>query len=221
MRPFGFSFPVLKEKRVIGGGLRDNAMCPVCESVDRERLLLIYLQDRTSLFTKPTKLLHFAPEPQLRATISRHSNVEYVTADLNRPDVTAKVDVANMQFADNSFDAIICNHVLEHIPDDRRAMSELLRVLKPRGWAVLQVPISEVLPATYEDPSILTEKEREQAFGQYDHVRIYAKDYVDRLESVGFVVEQFDWTAHGERYGAPSNRFALIEGERVFAVTKP
>jgi hypothetical protein len=99
-------------------------------------------------------------------------------------------------------------------------MSELRRVLRPGGWAVLQVPMSEVLTTTYEDPSISTDEGREQAFGQYDHVRIYAKDYVDRLTNAGFNVETFDWTAHGELFGAPSNRFALIEQERVFSVTK-
>ena len=118
----------------------------------------------------------------------------------------------------SSSDAIICNHVLEHIPDDRKAMKELRRVLKPGGWGILQVPISYVLAATHEDPSIVTTEAREQAFGQYDHVRIYAKDYVDRLVGAGFKVEQFDWTKQGDAFGGSSNRFALIPEERVFAV---
>ena len=221
MKPFGFEFPVLKDKHVIGGGLRDNCLCPICGSVDRERLLLLFLRQRTSLFSHPTRLLHFAPEPQLRAEIARHRNVEYTTADLNRDDVSARVDITDIRFPDASFDAIICNHVLEHIPDDLKAMKELRRVLKPGGWGILQVPISYLLKETYEDPSIVTTEAREQAFGQYDHVRIYARDYADRLSSAGFRVEQFDWTTQGEAFGGPSNsnRFALIPEERVFAVS--
>ena len=111
-------------------------------------------------------------------------------------------------------------NVLEHVHEDRQAMAELRRVLKPGGWAILQVPISYVLPSTYEDPSMETDADRERAFGQWDHIRIYAADYVDRLRESGFKVELFDWTKHGKAYGGPSNRFALIEEEKLFVCRK-
>jgi SAM-dependent methyltransferase len=218
---FGFDFAVLREKQVIGGGRRGDCLCPVCESTDRERLLLLYLENNTTLFERPTKLLHVAPEPQLRKVIERHPNIEYVTGDLNRPDVTTRIDITNIRFPDDTFDAVICNHVLEHVHDDRRAMTELKRVLKPGGWAVLQVPISYVLTSTYEDRSISTEAERERAFGQFDHVRIYAADYLDRLAEAGFAVEPFDWTANSQAFGGLANRFALLKEEKIFAVRKP
>jgi SAM-dependent methyltransferase len=221
MHASGLDLPVLREKQVVGGGLRDNCLCPVCDSTDRERLLFLFLRNRTSLFAKPVRLLHVAPEPQLRKEIEKHSNVDYVTADLLRPNVKVKMDVTEIPYADDYFDAIICNHVLEHVPEDRRAMAELFRVLKPGGWAILQVPISHVLRETYEDASIVSEMAREHAFGQYDHVRIYAVDYVDRLRGAGFELVPFDWTNAGAAFGAPSNRYALIEGETVFAATKP
>ena len=107
-----------------------------------------------------------------------HPNIDYLSADLNSPSAMVKMDITNIKYEDNSFDVIICNHVLEHIPDDRKAMSELYRVLKPGGWAILQVPISLLLNKTYEDPTVTTPEEREKVFGQSDHVRIYAKDYV-------------------------------------------
>jgi SAM-dependent methyltransferase len=221
LRAFGFDFPVLQEKQVVGGGLRDNCLCPVCDSTDRERLLFLFLRNRTSLFAKPVRLLHVAPEPELRKEIEKHSNVDYITADLLRPNVKVKLDVTDIRYADDYFDAIVCNHVLEHVPDDRRAMAELFRVLKPGGWAILQVPISYVLRETHEDPSIVSETAREQAFGQCDHVRIYAFDYLDRLRGVGFELDPFDWTTQGAAFGAPSNRYALNKDEKVFAATKP
>ncbi len=218
--PFGFDFPVLREKQVIGGGLRDNSMCPVCRSADRERLLLLYLRNETDLFTRPQKLLHVAPEPELRKVIERCSHIDYTTADLNKPNVAVKMDIRDIQYPDDTFDCIICNHVLEHVHEDRQAMAELHRVLKPGGRAILQVPISYVLPSTYEDASIEAEAERELAFGQWDHVRIYAPDYVDRLASSGFRVEVFDWTEHGAAYGGRANRFALIREEKLFVGRK-
>jgi predicted SAM-dependent methyltransferase len=116
---------------------------------------------------------------------------------------------------------IICNHVLEHIIDERRAMYELYSILKQGGWAILQVPISVSLESTYEDFSIITPSEREQVFGQADHVRIYARDYTQRLEQVGFAVDIFDWTANNHCFGGQKNKFGLIEDERVYCARKP
>jgi ubiquinone/menaquinone biosynthesis C-methylase UbiE len=132
-----------------------------------------------------------------------------------------RMDITDIQYPDNYFDAIICNHVLEHVIDDYKAMTELHRVLKPGGWAVLQVPISLSLGKTYENPSVTTAREREEAFGQDDHVRIYAKDYVSRLERAGFTVNVFDWNGQAEKFGGRSNKYGLNEEEEIYSVVKP
>src|SRR4249920_3892182 len=121
------------------------------------------------------------------------TNINYVSANLDSPLAMIRMDISKIPYKANCFDVIICNHVLEHIPNDRQAMSDLYRVLKPGGWAILQVPISLSLDRTYEDPTAVTREEREKKFGQHDHVRIYAKDYKDRLENVGFTVEVYSF----------------------------
>lgn len=218
--PFGFTFPVLTQKNVIGGGYRQNAVCPICDSFDRERLLYLYLLFKTDIFKKQTKLLHIAPEISLSFMFKKNNNIDYLTADLNSKSVMIKINITQIPYPDGTFNAVICNHVLEHIIDDRKAMRELYRVLKPGGWAILQVPLSLSLEKTYEDYSISTPYEREQAFGQYDHVRIYAKDYYERLEEAGFHVNQFNWWEKNKDFGGPKNRFGLIENESVVFVVK-
>jgi len=218
--PFGLKFPVLKQKEVVGGGYRSNALCPVCGSVDRERLLYLYLLHKTNIFKEPSKLLHVAPEPKLADVFLSKTNVDYLMADLNPGENMMKMDVTDIQFPDHSFDVVICNHVLEHVIDAQKAMSELYRVLKPGGWSVLQVPISLSLKNTYEDFSITTVTGREEAFGQADHVRIYAKDYKDRLEEVGFKVGIFQWTAETASFNGSKNKFGLNEKEDVYIARK-
>jgi ubiquinone/menaquinone biosynthesis C-methylase UbiE len=135
--------------------------------------------------------------------------------------VDLRVDLRTLPFPNSTFDAIICNHVLEHIPDDAKAMAELLRVLRRGGWGILQVPISPTLEVTYEDFSITDAAERERAFGQRDHVRIYATiDYMSRLKRAGFTVAPFRWYASAEDYGGDSNRFGLIRREILFFVSR-
>jgi len=218
-RPRGYNFPVLTEKKVIGGGYRLNAQCPVCKSTDRERLLYLYLSNKTNLFTEPVKLLHVAPEPALSAYIEQHSNIDYLTADIDLKSVMVKMDITEINYPDRSFDVIICNHVLEHIIDDRKAMNELYRVLKSGGWGILQVPMSISLDTTYEDFSITDPSEREQVFGQLDHVRIYAMDFVDRLKESGFQVNPFEWWTDQEFAGS-NNKYGLLQDEIVFLVSK-
>lgn len=170
--------------------LRPNALCPQCHSLERHRLMWLYLRDQTELFERPHRLLHIAPEacflPRFRAM--RH--LEYLTADLESPWADVKMDICSMPFASNSFDVILCNHVLEHIDDDRRALAEIYRVLRPGGWALLQVPINYQLAYTYENPTIRLPEEREKHFGQRDHVRLYGRDYPQRLQQAGFRVEE-------------------------------
>lgn len=186
-----------KEFGTFGIVPRRNARCQGCGSLERHRLLWKYLNAKTDLFANKNnlQLLHFAPEKVFYTIFSSGKNIQYYPCDLN-PDIytyeednkVQKVDITDIPFKENYFDAILCNHVLEHIPDDALAMSELYRVLKKGGWAILQVPIDYSREYTYEDFSITTPEGREKAFGQDDHVRWYGRDYKDRLARAGFTV---------------------------------
>lgn len=218
-RAAGFDYPVLKEKQVIGGGYRLNDLCPRCMSKSRERLLYLYLQNRTDLFSRNQTMLHIAPEPNLTKLLSGAGNIRYVSGDLSESDVMSHFDVMQMPFSDNTFDAVICNHVLEHVESDLCAMADLYRIMKPGGWAVLQVPIAVALTNTIEDPTVKTEQRRIELFGQRDHVRLYSKgDYVKRLESVGFVVDVQPFCK--ELPPADVRHYALISEELVFLCRK-
>jgi len=173
--------------------LRVNAMCPGCLSLERHRLLILFLKQETPFFSEKLRLLHIAPEHLFYKQFSALKNIKYVPGDLfpdKYPSETVKVDVTNIDFAKESFDVVFCNHVLEHVPNDQQAMSEIYRVLKSNGWAILQVPMDKNLQKTYEDASITSKEERLKAFGQIDHVRVYGLDYMDRLRKVGFKVEE-------------------------------
>lgn len=121
-------------------------------------------------------------------------NLEYITTDLESPLADVKADICDLPFKDNEFDVILCNHVLEHIPNDKKAMEELYRILKPGGWGVFQIPQDLNRDVTYEDDSITDPRERAAIFGQYDHVRVYGKDYFNKLRSVGFKVNEIAYT---------------------------
>jgi ubiquinone/menaquinone biosynthesis C-methylase UbiE len=162
-------------------------------------------------------MLHVAPERHFANLFPNIPGVDYLSADLNRPMAMVKMDITDIQYPDNSFDVIYCSHVLEHIPDDHRAMSELFRVLKPGGWAILQVPQAD-LDVTYEDFSITDPAEREKHFGQYDHVRWYGRDYKDRLVRAGFQVTE-DHIAR-ELDPADAKRFGLMVSENVYLCRK-
>ena len=162
----------------------------VCLSLERHRLIFLYLEKETSIFKEKTKLLHIAPEECLINIFKKFKNIEYITADLNSPLAEIKMDIHNMPFKENSFDFILCNHVLEHVENDIKALKEIRRVLKKNANGIVQVPfynpISEV---TVEDKLIVSKKERELLYGQSDHVRKYGNDYKRRLESTGLNVE--------------------------------
>ncbi len=166
--------------------LRKNALSPSTLSLERHRLLWLYLKNETDFFTKNTKVLHLAPEQAFYKRFQKLKNLDYITCDLESPIADVKADICDLPFEDNSYDVIFCNHVLEHIPDDKKAMQELYRVLKPKGYAILQIPLDAQKAETYEDFSITDPSERAKYFGQYDHVRVYGMDYFDRLQNVGF-----------------------------------
>lgn len=192
---------------------RENALCPGTLSLERHRLLWLYLQNGTSFLADRLKVLHVAPEQVFYKKFKSFSNWEYITIDLYSPLADLKADICDLPFEESSFDFILCNHVLEHIPNDKKAMKELYRVLKPKGTAILQVPLDQSREKTFEDNSIKNPKERTRIFGQYDHVRIYGQDYYSRLESVGFKATPVDFLnsiSLGEQ-----KRFALPKNECI------
>jgi len=176
------------------GTQRPNVLSPSTLSLERHRLLWLYLKKETDFFTAPKKVLHMAPEQCFLKRFKKLKNLDYTTADLYSPIVDVKANILDLPFKDNSFDVVFCNHVLEHITDDKKAMQELYRVLKPNGMGIFQIPQDITLEKTYEDFSITSPEERAKHFGQYDHVRVYGKDYFNRLRSVGFKVDEINYS---------------------------
>lgn len=174
---------------------RENVLSPSTLSLERHRLLWLYLERETSFFSKPQKVLHFAPEQAFYKRFRKLKNLDYTTTDLNSPLADVKADICKLPFDSDTYDVIFCNHVLEHIPDDTKAMQELYRVLKPGGMAVLQIPQDLTRETTFEDDSITDKRERAEIFGQYDHVRVYGRDYFNKLRRIGFTVKEVDYTA--------------------------
>lgn len=173
---------------------RDNALSPGTLSLERHRLLWLYLNNETNFFSKTLKVLHIAPEQCFYNLFKNLKNINYTTFDLNSPLADIKGDICNLPFKENSFDFILCNHVLEHINDDKKAMKELYRVLNKNGTAILQVPINQKSSKTFEDSSIVDKKQRIEKFGQYDHIRLYGLDYFKKLESFGFKVDPLKYS---------------------------
>ena len=197
--------------------LRQNALCPGTLSLERHRLLWLYLDRKTSFLTDSIRVLHVAPEQVFYKKFKSFSHWDYTTTDLHSPLADVKADICALPFEDNSYDLILCNHVLEHIPNDLKAMKELYRVLKPRGTAILQVPLEEDRENTFEDDSITDQQERTRIFGQYDHVRVYGQDYYNRLQKAGFKATPVDYIK--EVTEGDIKRFALPT-ERIPVVTK-
>lgn len=172
---------------------RPNRQCPGCGSRERHRALWLYLLNRTDIATTKLRVLHFSPMHVLRELLSSLPNLQYITSDLTARDVSLNMDITDLLLKDESVDVVLCVHVLEHVRDDRRAMSEILRVLKPGGWAIMQTPVDRSRQHTLEDPAVTDPRERERLFGQHDHVRSYGRDYWERLERTGFRVTVDDY----------------------------
>jgi SAM-dependent methyltransferase len=213
----GQHYPVLRDLEVVGGQRKEHDECPICHANDRVRLVFLYVSRHTRLLTEPCRLLHIAPELGLADVFERAQTIDYVPADLNRRRYRhlASIQCFDLQHApypDRSFDWIICNHVLEHVPDDRKAMREIYRMLKPGGRSILQVPLALKLSKTREDASVDDEAERIRLFGQRDHVRLYGRDYHDRLRDAGFEVEL--WNAFAQE-PALAEEWSLNPAERL------
>jgi len=163
-------------------------MCPRCGSLGRQRVDWLFLTSRTDLLKDSKRVLHVAPEECFARSLERLPNISYLSADYDSALAMERMDITNINHPDGSFDVVLCNHVLVYVAADGQAMREIFRVLRSGGWALLQVPMDLSREKTFEDPSVTDPRERHRVFGQYDHVRIYGRDYPQRLEEAGFEV---------------------------------
>lgn len=205
----GYRGPFMAHKR----SGRPNASCAACGSRERHRLVALHLKALGAEWFAGLKVLHFSPEYFLAPFFSRAAL--YLTADLTSPEAGILTDITSMGIADGAFDFAMCNHVLEHIPDDHAAMAEFHRVLAPGGTVLITVPLDGGLERTLEDPRIVSPEEREAQFGQFDHLRRYGRDIVDRLARPGFAVEEVKPTARQRA------RYAIHAGTEILLARKP
>lgn len=221
----GYPNPLAEEKKIVGAGIRPNMLCPRCYSTDRDRLIYLYLKEKTDIFVRHTSILHIAPAGSVKHLLENLPNVEYETGDKFEDgyrsyyydrDVT-QLDVTDLPYEEDSFDMVLCNHVLEHVPEDQQALAEIRRVLKHGGKAILQVPVSLLLNKT-DEGSADTPEEREKRFGQFDHVRLYALDYKQRLEKAGFQVEVHNPERDG--WSSEIEKLAVNPLEDVYVAVK-
>ena len=206
--PYGYVLP------------RENALCPHCLSLERHRLLWLYLERETELFKDFPRLLHIAPEVCIMRHLKPHFKDHpgrYITADLESPLADMHFDVQQIPLADASVDAVMCNHLMEHVADDRKALRELHRILKPGGWGIILSPVDLDYEMTYEDDTITDPAERTRIFGQYDHRRIYGQDYAARLEECGFDVADIDYAA---ALGEDAVRHYALPKDHIYMVYK-
>lgn len=199
---------------------RPNALCPNCLSLERHRLIWLYLKEKTNFFDRKLHVLHIAPEACFIPRFEKLHGDQYITADIESPLAKVKMDIHDIPFPENTFDAVLCNHVLEHVRDDIRAMSEIRRVLKPGGFSILQVPFFRpVENITFEDASITDPRQREKIFGQDDHVRKYGTDYPERIEQAGLKAseEKFALQMEDEKV----QKYAIAKSEIIYKGVKP
>lgn len=198
---------------------RDNALCPNCLALERHRLMYLYLKRKTNFFTANLKVLHVAPEYCFIDRFEKMKNIEYITADIESPLAKVKMDIHAIPFAENTFDVAFCNHVMEHVDDYVKATSELHRVLKPGGWAIIQSPQDLSRATTYEDASITDPREREKHFWQNDHLRLFGRDYAQELAKGSFDVKE-DRFVLDDLSKDEVKRFALPAEEIIYFCKK-
>jgi SAM-dependent methyltransferase len=195
-----------------------NTFCPRCNAFERHRLLWLYFQNKTNLFSAKLRVLHFAPEYMLQKTFKALPNLSYVSVDLDSPLAMAHMNITRLPFPDASFDVVLCSHVLEHVQDDRSAMAELFRVLHPSGWAIIIAPVDRTRAETLEDPRVILPQERARLYGQDDHVRLYGRDYISRLERAGFSVGVDSYASQLDN--AIIALYGLNRRERIYRCTR-
>lgn len=201
-----------------GRAKRKNVLCPGSLSLERHRLLWLYLKNRTDFFTAPHKMLHIAPEQCFYKLFKGMKNLDYTTGDYNSPIADVHFDLHHAPFADNSFDVIFCNHVLEHVEDANQCMRELFRIMKPGGWGIFQVPLDRSRETTLEDKSIVTAEDREKYYWQKDHLRLFGLDYKSKLEAAGFQVKEDDFV--NQLSAEEVDRYRLPAGEMIYFCRK-
>ena len=203
---------------------RDNALCPNCLALERHRTLWLWLLRESDIGRGAValpRLLHVAPEVALMRKFSRiyaKQPADYVTADLESPLADLHFDIQHIPLEDESFDVVICNHIMEHVEDDRLAMREILRIMRKGGWGVILSPVDLQRDKTFEDDTITDEAERTRIFGQYDHRRIYGRDYAERLREAGFEVYECDYA---NLIPAKEKQLYALTDEPLYIVRKP
>ena len=197
---------------------RENAIAPDSLSLERHRLMWLFLKNKTNFFTNNLKFLHIAPEYCFIKIFKGMKNLDYLTADLISPWADVKMDVHDIPFEENTFDVVICNHVLEHVDDADKVMKEFYRVMKSGGWGIFQVPIDYNNSVTIEDRSVTDPRERERLYWQSDHLRLFGRDYGDKLASAGFKVTESNFI--NEIDPKLVERYALDKNEIVYYCQK-
>jgi SAM-dependent methyltransferase len=199
--PYGYS----------GRAKRQNVLSPGTMSLERHRLLWKYLTEKTDFFTAPHKMLHIAPEQCFYKIFRSMANLDYTTGDYNSPIADIHFDLHHAPFADNTFDVIFCNHVLEHVENAEQCMSELFRIMKPGGWGIFQVPIDVSRATTLEDKAISSPRDRELHYWQKDHLRLFGLDYGSKLAAAGFAVTEDEFARTFTEEQADRYRFSRDE----------
>ena len=199
---------------------RPNALCPSCLSLERHRLIWLFLKARTNFLSQKLSVLHIAPEPCFMKRFEKIHGESYITADIESPLAKVKMDIHQIPFGDSTFDVVLCNHVLEHVQNDILAMGEIRRVLKPGGWSIMQVPFFSPVPeTTLEDSAITDPREREKAYGQHDHVRKFGKDYAWRIQKSGLTPELNEFAAGLSQ--ADCHKYGVTNKEIIYRGIKP
>lgn len=218
MRPFGIKHEIFEKNTILEAGYRENCVCPVCKSKDRIRLVFYYIKKYTDILYGRNTILHFAPEPQLKRKIKKNHKAKYYDGDISEGAASMVIDMTNIQFEDNKFDYIICNQVLEHIEEEEKAILELKRVIKPSGKIILTVPICISNEKTIEDKSITDPEQRLAMFCQEDHVRLYGRDFKERIENYGLKVEEYNFE---ESEGIEERKkYGIVEHGVIYIATK-
>jgi len=198
--------------------VRENALALHSMSLERHRLLWLYLKEKTNLFSDKLRFLHIAPEYCFIKPFKKMNNLDYITGDIISPWADVKMDIQDIPMENESVDVVMCNHVLEHVDDSHKAMCEFYRILKPGGWGIFQVPIDYSNELTMEDPAINTDELREKHYWQADHVRLFGLDYGKKLAAAGFQVTEDDYVNRLDP--ALVERYALPKGEIIYFCRK-